>query len=81
MGDKRQFHAKQSSLPRHVMDQLGTRQFILVEPGSKPLVHHTRERPERNGVVLPTQEHERHFTRLLGHASKDGADPLDPAAR
>ena len=29
MGNQRQFHAKQSSLPRHVIDQLGVRQFIL----------------------------------------------------
>ena len=29
MGNQRQFHAKQSSLPRHLIDQLGVRQFIL----------------------------------------------------
>ena len=55
MGNQRQFHANQSSLPRHVIDQLGVRQFILAEWGSKPLVHRTCECPERNGACKSTK--------------------------
>jgi len=75
MGDKRQFHAKQSSLPRHLIDQLGVRQFILAEWGSKSL-HRTCECPERNGAARA----QRAF-RTLTQPRKYGADPLDPAGQ